>query len=47
MVKGGYREYKDNLARPAYSQDVTYPLTDGGPTQIRFKSVRIFRGLAG
>jgi hypothetical protein len=37
----GYREYIDNLARPAFAQELTYPMTPEAATQIRFKSVRI------
>jgi hypothetical protein len=37
----GYREYTDNLARPAFAQDLTYPMAPETTTQIRFKSVRI------
>jgi hypothetical protein len=37
----GYREYIDNLARPAFAQDLTYPMAPEATTQIRFKSVRI------
>lgn len=37
----GYREYIDNLARPAFAQELTYPIRFGTATEIRFKSVRI------
>jgi hypothetical protein len=37
----GYREYIDNLARPAFAQELTYPMSPDASTQIRFKSVRI------
>ena len=36
-----YREYVDNMARPAYFQDVTYAYRNEGPTQIAFRGVRI------
>jgi len=35
-----YREYIDNLARPAFFQDVTYDL-DSMPTTVTFRTVRI------
>ena len=35
-----YREYIDDLARPAFSQDVTYDIA-GSPTMITFRTVRI------
>jgi hypothetical protein len=37
----GYREYADNLARPAFAQDLTYPIHSTGPTMIRFQAVQI------
>jgi hypothetical protein len=37
----GYREYTDNLARPAFAQELTYPMASEATTQIRFKSVRM------
>jgi hypothetical protein len=37
----GYREYIDNLARPAFAQELSYPMNPGAVTQIRFKAVRI------
>jgi hypothetical protein len=36
-----YREYADNLARPAFAQDLTYPIDSTGPTMIRFQAVQI------
>jgi len=35
-----YREYSDNLARPAFHQDLIYSLGDGD-TDISFKNVRL------
>jgi hypothetical protein len=34
-----YREYVDNMARPAFQQELTYNVNPTGPTQIRFRSV--------
>ena len=34
-----YREYVDNMARPAFQQELTYNVNPAGPTQIRFRSV--------
>lgn len=34
-----YREYVNNLARPAFSQELSYDLTDGN--EIGFKGARI------
>lgn len=35
-----YREYNENLARPAFQQDLTYTL-DEGDTPVSFKGVRL------
>jgi hypothetical protein len=40
-LRVGYREYIDNLVRPAFAQELTYPIHSDGATEIRFKSVRI------
>ena len=40
VVRIGYREYTDNLARPAYSQGLSYTL-DESLTDIRFRNVSI------
>ena len=40
-LRVGYREYADNFARPAFSQDLTYPLAEEGPTTIRFRAAEI------
>lgn len=37
-IKITYREYRDNLARPAFRQDLSYNF-DGEGTQIRFRDV--------
>jgi hypothetical protein len=34
-----YREFRDNLARPAFSQDLTYTLSPEGETEVRFRDV--------
>jgi hypothetical protein len=39
-VRIAYREYSENLARPAFHQDLTYTL-DEGDTQVSFKGVRL------
>ncbi len=36
-----YREYVDNFARPAFFQEVTYNLNKEGPTELRFKGVKM------
>jgi hypothetical protein len=36
-----YREYVDNMVRPAFQQDLTYNLNPSGPTLVRFRSVSI------
>ncbi len=40
VVRIAYREYTDNLARPAFSQDLSYTI-DGSFTDIRFKDVAL------
>lgn len=39
-VRIAYREYTDNLARPAFSQDLSYTLK-GAQTDIRFRDVAL------
>lgn len=39
VVRIAYREYTENLARPAFSQDLTYTVTDMGDTHVRFRDV--------
>lgn len=41
VVRIAYREYTDNLARPAFSQELTYTLNSGGDTAVRFKDVSL------
>ena len=36
-----YREYVDNLARPAFQQDLLYTLQPGAPTEVSFRTVRM------
>ncbi|WP_027182667.1 hypothetical protein [Desulfovibrio inopinatus] len=36
-----YREFIDNMARPAYQQDFTYTLEENEPTMITFRKTRI------
>lgn len=42
VVRVSYREYSDDLARPAYQQDLSYTLEAGGaPTPISFRNARL------
>jgi len=41
VVRLSYREFVDNLARPAFQQDVTYTLDGTGATMVSFKGVRM------
>lgn len=36
-----YREYVDDLVRPAFQQDLSYTLSPEGPTEISFRGTRI------
>lgn len=36
-----YMEFTDNLARPAFSQDLTYPIKAGNKSEVIFKNVKI------
>ncbi len=36
-----YREYVDDLVRPAFQQDLSYTLSPQGPTEISFRGTRI------
>ena len=36
-----YREYRDDMARPAFSQELTYDLEAEGVTLISFQDARI------
>ena len=36
-----YREYVDDMARPAFAQDLTYNIEEGGPTIVVFQNVRM------
>lgn len=36
-----YREYVDDLIRPAFQQDLSYTLSPSGPTDIAFRTSRI------
>jgi len=40
-IKISYREFKDNMARPAFTQDIEYELEKDGTTMIGFKGLRI------
>lgn len=39
VVRIAYREYLESLARPAFSQDLTYTLSAEGITQVRFRTL--------
>lgn len=39
VVRVAYREYTENLARPAYSQELTYTMELSGETRVRFKEI--------
>jgi hypothetical protein len=36
-----YREYVDNFARPAFTQDLTYTLNPSGPAEVVFRGARL------
>lgn len=40
-IKISFREFKDNYARPAFTQDVEYELESDGTSLIGFKNLRI------
>lgn len=40
-VKIAYREFMNNMARPAFNQDLSYELNPNGPTKIGFKGLRL------
>lgn len=41
VVRLLYREYVDNLIRPAFQQDLSYTLAGSGKTEISFRTTRI------
>lgn len=41
QIKVSFREFKDNLARPAFTQDIEYEINSNGTTMIGFKGLRI------
>ncbi|HZK28247.1 MAG TPA: hypothetical protein VFD00_12005 [Thermoclostridium sp.] len=41
VVRVMYREYKDDMARPAFTQELTYTLQEKSSTKIKFKSAEI------
>lgn len=41
VARIAYREYTDSLARPAFSQDLTYTLASNADTAARFRNVSI------
>lgn len=41
VLRIGYREFVDDMARPAFSQELTYDLNPSGPTEIAFQGLRI------
>lgn len=40
-IKISFREFKDDMARPAFTQDIDYELNKSGDTIIGFKGLRI------
>lgn len=41
VVRIAYREYTENLARPAFSQDLSYTLEVNGSTPVRFRDASL------
>jgi len=41
ILRVSYREYVNDLARPAFTQDATYDLASAGPTHVTFKGAAI------
>jgi len=41
LIKISFREFKNNMARPAFTQDIEYELNNNGKTLIGFKGLRI------
>lgn len=41
LIKISFREFKNNIARPAFTQDIEYELDNDGKTLIGFKGLRI------
>lgn len=39
VLRLAYREFVENLARPAFHQDLTYTLSSDGPTEIHFRTL--------
>jgi hypothetical protein len=40
-IKISFREFKDDMARPAFTQDIDYELNKSGDTIVGFKGLRI------
>lgn len=40
-LRAKYREFSNNLARPAFTQDLTYPINDDNQSEIVFQNVSI------
>jgi hypothetical protein len=41
VVRLLYREYIDDMMRPAFQQDLTYTLAEEGPTEVSFRGSRL------
>lgn len=41
ILKVAYREHLNDLARPAFSQDLSYEMSKSGPTEIVFRNVEL------
>ena len=39
VLRLAYREFQENLARPAFHQELTYTLSPEGPTEVHFKTL--------
>ncbi|ARR52031.1 hypothetical protein HY78_00430 [Rhizorhabdus wittichii DC-6] len=41
ILRVGYREYVNELARPAFSTELTYDMSKSGPTTFRYRTVQV------
>ena len=42
VIRISFREFVNDMARPAFTQDVSYDLNPDGTTTVAFKGLRIF-----
>jgi hypothetical protein len=40
-IKISFREFKNDIARPAFTQDIEYQLDENGKANVGFKGLRI------